>query len=138
MRPEWLRQLPYLVHTNRELGLMLKGVKPLACFWIAIGKEPDCLIRYIRMFDRHANAGRFVRRAVDEPLRDLPELMGRKLFYALPGQEWRIEAMLSLLELRGPWTQDRERRQGELLGYEDWQNDLWLAGRGGRFPAAAR
>ena len=112
---------------------MLKGVKPLSYFHIVIDKDSDGLVRYLRLFDRHANAGRLVRRAVDEPLRDLPELMGRKLFFALPGQEWRIEAMLSLLELRGPWTQDRERRQGELLGYEDWQNDLWLAGPGRRF-----
>jgi hypothetical protein len=41
MHSEWLRQLPYLVHTNRELGLMLRGYKPLAYFMDVIGQEPE-------------------------------------------------------------------------------------------------
>ena len=36
-----LQQLPYLVHTNRELGLMLKGVKPLTYFMEGVGDEPE-------------------------------------------------------------------------------------------------
>jgi hypothetical protein len=57
MLSEWLRQLPYLVHTNRELGLMLRGIKPLSYFMEAVGYEPDLCIRYWRMFDRHVAAG---------------------------------------------------------------------------------
>lgn len=53
MHSEWRRQLPYLDHTNRELGLMLRGTKPLAYFMDIVGHEPDICIRYWRMFDRH-------------------------------------------------------------------------------------
>jgi threonine aldolase len=33
--------------------------------------------------------------------------------------------------LPGAWSSERERRYGTLLGYEDWQNDIWLS----RHPA---
>lgn len=126
MLSEWLRQLPYLVHTNRELGLMLRGIKPLSYFMEAVGYEPDLCIRYWRMFDRHVAAGRLTRREVIEPAPDLPQLQYRKLLYSLPGHEWRIEAMLLLVKEPRAWSDDCERRFGELLGYEDWQNDYWL------------
>jgi hypothetical protein len=129
MQSEWLRQLPYLVHTNRELGLMLRGIKPLAYFMDIIGQEPDICIRYWRMFDRHVAVGRLIRREVIEPVPDLPHLEYRQLFYALPGHEWRVGAMLTLLNEPGAWSDDREQRFGELLGYEDWQNDYWLTRR---------
>jgi hypothetical protein len=129
MLPERLRQLPYLVHTNRELGLMLRGIKPLAYFSEFVGHEPDACIRYWRMFDRHVDVGRLTRREVIEAFPNAPRLEYRKLFYALPGQEWRIDAMLLLLNAPGAWSDDRERRFGELLGYEGWQNDYWLTHR---------
>jgi hypothetical protein len=129
MRSEWLRQLPYLVHTNRELGLMLRGTKPLAYFMDVVGREPDICIRYWRMFDRHVAVGRLTRREVIEPVPNLPTLESRSLFYALPGQDWRVDAMLTLLKETGAWSDDRERRFGELLGYEEWQIDYWLTHR---------
>src|SRR5579871_2398410 len=101
MLPERLRQLPYLVHTNRELGLMLSGIKPLAYFADVAGREPEICIRYWRMFDRHVAAGRLVRREMIEALPGRPELQGRRLFYALPGHEWRVDAMLALLKEAG-------------------------------------
>lgn len=52
MLPPALRSLPYLVHTDRELGLMLRGSKPLSIFSYTEGHEVDCVIRYLRMFDR--------------------------------------------------------------------------------------
>ena len=34
------------------------------------------------------------------------------------------------------WSRDHKRKEGELLGYEDWQNEYWLnvvhSERGGR------
>ncbi len=132
MHSEWLRQLPYLVHTNRELGLMLRGAKPLAYFMDIIGREPDICIRYWRMFDRHVDVGRLIRREVIERCPDLPQVEYRSLFYCLPGHEWRIEAMLTLLSEPGAWSDDRERRFGELLGYEGWQIDYWLTHRRSR------
>jgi hypothetical protein len=123
---EWHRPLPYLVHTNRELGLMLRGAKPLAYFMDIVGREPDVCIRYWRTFDRHVDAGRLIRRAVIEPCPELPQLEYQMLFYTLPGHEWRVDAMLALLNEPGAWSDDRERRFGELLGYEAWQIDHWL------------
>jgi hypothetical protein len=122
-----LRQLPYLVHTNRELGLMLSGIKPLAYFLAVAGREPDCLVRYWRMFDRHVATGRLIKGEFVEPIPEMPDLELRRIFYALPGEKWRIEAMRELLTHLGEWSRDHERRQGELLGYEDWQNDYWIA-----------
>jgi len=119
-------EFPYLVHTNRELGLMLRGVKPLAYFMEASGYEPDCMIRYFRLFDRHVASGRLIKR---ETLADFPNRPGvqfRRTFFALPAQDWRIDAMLALLDASGPWSEEKERWFGELLGYEDWQNDYWL------------
>src|SRR5689334_12373318 len=126
MLSERLRRLPYLVHTNRELGLMLRGIKPLAYFAEFVGHEPDVCIRYWRMFDRHVAAGRLIKGEFVEPAPGRPHLKLRWLFYALPGHEWRIDAMQALLNERGAWSDDRERRQGELLGYNEWQMDYWL------------
>jgi hypothetical protein len=49
-----------------------------------------------------------------------------RIFYSLPGEEWRVDAMLDLFASPGPWSATHERRQGELLGYADWQNEIWL------------
>jgi hypothetical protein len=129
MHSEWRRQLPYLVHTNRELGLMLRGTKPLAYFMDIVGHEPDICIRYWRMFDRHVAVGRLIKREVIEACPEQPQLEYRMLFYALPGHEWRVDAMLTLLNEPGAWSDGRERRFGELLGYEGWQIDYWLMHR---------
>jgi hypothetical protein len=126
MRSDRLRNLPYLVHTNRELGLMLKGIKPLAYFSKIPGRDPDCLVRYWRMFDRHVTAGRLIRREFVKLVSQEPQLEVRALFYCLPGEEWRIEAMRALTGHLGAWSREKERRFGELLGYQPWQNDLWL------------
>jgi hypothetical protein len=124
--PDGLRSLPYLVHTNRELGLMLQGLKPLAIFsWIE-GYEVDCVQRYLRMFDRHVRLGRFGKHELTLPVPQLPHLRHCAVRYTLPGEEWRVEALDELFNQPRPWTAEHERRFGELLGYEDWQNDIWL------------
>jgi hypothetical protein len=127
--PPELRALPYLVHTNRELGLMLEGKKPLAIFGDAYGHFPKPVLRYFRMFDRHVEAGRFLKREYVFPLND-PQ--GRfkgihTVLYALPDQDWRIDALIALQDRPGQWTKSVEREFGVLLGYEDWQNDIWIA-----------
>ncbi len=127
MQLQALRALPYLVHTNRELGLMLKGTKPLAYFSEIDGRWVDCVARYLRMFDRHVEAGRFSRRVHVSPVPQLPHLSHQRIFYSLPGEEWRIDAMLALLDRPGPWSHQKEREFGTLLGYEDWQNDFWIS-----------
>ena len=127
MQSKNLRSLPYLVHTNRELGLMLAGTKPLAKFSYIDGHEVDCVMRYLRIFDRHVAAGRFTRREKVSTLYQLNDRLYHQIFYTLPGQEWRVDAMLELFAMPGAWSNERERRLGTLLGYEEWQNDIWLS-----------
>jgi hypothetical protein len=115
-------QLPYQRHTNRELGLMLKGVKPLAVFADWHGQYPEVVLRYLRLFDRHVASGRFVRR---DHLQQAPRYVVHYILFALPDEAWRIDAMIELKESES-WSPDHERREGELLGYEDWMNDHWL------------
>ena len=34
--------------------------------------------------------------------------------------------MIRLKELPGPWSAEREREEGHLLGYEGWMSDIWI------------
>jgi len=123
-----LHELPYEVHTNRELGLMLAGVKPLAMFVDSKDCFPDVVLRYLRMFDRHVRADRFIRRDhVSESSTSAAHITHRILF-ALPSETWRIDEMINL-KASSTWTDQHERREGELLGYHDWMNDYWIARR---------
>ena len=105
---------------------MLRGIKPMTMFSDIVGREPECVLRYLRLFDRHVDAGRFERRIIDEPVPLRPDWQSRRIFYTLPGEAWRIDAMSELITHSGGWTNDHERSFGMLLGYEDWQNDIWL------------
>jgi len=120
-------RLPYVLHTNRELGLMLSGRKPLAVFGDGAGCHPDVVNRYLRLFDRHVASGRFVRR--DQVISNQGGHPLHYVLFALPEEEWRIDAMLELKRAVG-WSVEHERREGELLGYEDWMNDWYLAANG--------
>ncbi|MGY4622576.1 hypothetical protein [Bradyrhizobium sp. USDA 4486] len=135
MHAERLLQRPYLVLTNRELGLILRDAKPLAYFIDIVGREPAVCIRYWRMFDRQVVLGRLIRREVIESYPDAPQLESRMLFYNLPDHEWRVDAMLALLNELGAWSEGRERSFGELLGCEGWQIAYWLAHRQSRADA---
>jgi hypothetical protein len=118
------RGLPYLVHTRFELFLMLEGRKPLAAFCDA----PDFLDELLRPFAVHVDAGALRRRSYSRSV----AFGGRRqtlqeAYFALPGEEWRIAAYRRLMAeaRRSGWNAAMERRQGELLGYQDWQNDRW-------------
>lgn len=107
---------------------MLKGIKPLAVFSDAYDGFPECVERYLRCFDRFVDQGRFVRQeyVVLISLPHRPEVRGfHRIYFTLPGEEWRVPAMIDLMAREGPWTSAREREYGSLLGYEDWQNDIW-------------
>ena len=127
--PPALAALPYQIHTNRELGLMLKGVKPLACFSDWYDHRSEVLERYLRLFDHHAQSGVFVRREYVAWHRRGGWRGAHVFLYALPHEEWRIDAMIELRSNLSAWTAVHERREGHLLGYEEWQNDLWIASR---------
>ena len=125
-RPEHLseRVLGYAIHTNRELGLMLRGLKPLAMFADGHGHFPDVVLRYLRMFDRHVEMGMFVRREYVEISSNARRPL-HVILYAAPNEAWRLDAMIEL-RLQGEWSVEHERTEGELLGYADWQNDIWI------------
>jgi hypothetical protein len=119
--------LPYQLHTGRELALMLEGRKPLAAFSEVDPPTPDREVIPEQLFDPYVAAGRFIKgeRIFD----DGPSgRRTRRVLYALPQERWRIEAYLQLWETatKVGWNEEFERTEGSLLGYEDWQNDIFI------------
>jgi hypothetical protein len=102
---------------------MLRGLKPLAAFTLDTKNAPACLVRYLRMFDGHAVLGRFVRR---ERMEQAEGRAFRRVLYALPGEEWRMDSLLELHDGGEGWTAERERREGLLLGYTETEISIWL------------
>jgi hypothetical protein len=126
--------LPYKVHTGRELALMLDGSKPLACFSGQYPPASDVEEIPDRLFDPYVEQGRFAKReyvmlaGYSGPALRRAGLRTRIVMYALPHQEWRINAMTLLMDSAAKcgWSEGFERIQGSLLGYEDWQNDIFI------------
>ena len=110
--------------------MMLRGEKPLAVFMDGYGYFLDAMVRYLRMFDRHVDAGRFVKAEYVEPDNSRgPHLLGwQTILYALPGEAWRTDAMIAL-RLSETWSDAHEREEGRLLGYTQWQCDAYMAVR---------
>ena len=125
MISEIRKDRPYLIHTNRELGLMLAGLKPLAVFADAKDHFPDVVVRYLRLFDKHVGIGALTRRDHFSPWGNGKKLTLHRILFALPGEEWRIDEMITLMS-SNVWSRNHEKREGELLGYEDWLNDFHL------------
>jgi hypothetical protein len=105
--------------------MMLRGEKPLACFSDEHGKFPDAVTRYFRMFDRHVVEGRLVKREYVTVSAQPPYKL-HVLLYALPTEQWRIDAMIEL-RAQPRWSLDCERREGELLGYSDDEIRWWIS-----------
>jgi hypothetical protein len=127
------REVPYLVHTNYELVLMIEGRKQFA----RMGGEyypPDRYEGEDR-FDRYVAQG-LLHKEVEletfaEPLRlkDGRVFEGfRTVYYTRKGEEWRIPAwkLISKASRKSGWNENFERLVGMLFGYEDWQNDWWI------------
>jgi hypothetical protein len=128
--------LPYQVHTGRELAMMLAGKKPLASF-LEIYPNIESEISFVpeQAFQPFVDSGRIVMRQHYSPPNpyaksEKRKRMGwRRVLYALSGQQWRIDAYLLLLETveRSGWSEGLQRMEGKLLGYEDWQNDAFIS-----------
>jgi hypothetical protein len=137
-RAHSIRDVPYLVHTGYELFLMLEGVKPFAKFAVEYPAEPSEFPEEA-LFEPHVRSGKLIKRIMpDEPFaKPIKALSGRifeglrQVFYARPGEEWRIDAHnLVVRQLAyGPWNDTLERLEGSLLGYTDAENDWWIAHR---------
>jgi hypothetical protein len=127
--------VPYMVHTNFELPLMLEGRKPLTI--LSDGYPSEWFDDHLATFDPFVESGQLIRRIIDMPLPELKrrraQLDGvRRVYFALPGEEWRIDEYIASIENRTrDWDDELERLQGSLLGYEDWQNDWWIEHRAG-------
>lgn len=127
---------PYLIHSGFELFLMLEGRKPFAKF--SSPHPSEWLDEIVVRFKPFVDQGRFVSRTIVKPIHGqshipnrgkIPEM--RYEYFAVVGQEWRIDADLLLFEVgsKTGWSDALERFEGSLLGYEDWQNDWWLGHR---------
>jgi|SRR5579859_5286153 len=128
-----IRDIPYLIHTGYELPLLLEGRKQLARFSEAY---PPNHHWNEEKFDRYVAEGTLHKEVVVEPfeqpihLRDGKVVEGtRTVYYARKGEEWRIPAskLVWSAAAKSGWSADFERMEGMLFGYEDWQNDWWLA-----------
>ncbi len=120
-------------HDGSELERMLAGTKPLAMFTEIVPFDGGIIPEY--KFAAHVAAGRMVRREVikrvSSRLRLPSRARQRTVFYALPGQEWRIDGMLLIEEVYADhpyWDFDLERLIGRLLGYTPRSTEAFLAG----------
>ena len=130
------REVPYPVHTNYELVLMIDGRKQFA----RMGGEyyPPSYHFDESLFDRCVAQG-LLHKEVEleefaEPLRlkDGRVFEGfRTVYYTRKGEEWRIAAwkLISKASRKSGWNENFERLEGMLFGYEDWQNDWWIEDR---------
>lgn len=105
-------------HGGRELDLMKKGAKPVCMFNEDAGER--CSSK--NEFDECVSSGLFVKRT-RQRVADASagtSSPAARVFYALPGEEWRIDALDLVLDVYvefGGWRPDLERVIGRLLGH---------------------
>jgi hypothetical protein len=130
-----IRAVPYLVHTNYELFLLVDGTKKFAR--MSAGYPP---LQHgdEDLFDVHVAKGVLYKeielRAFPKPLttRDGRIQEGvRYVYYAPTGEKWRIEAwkLLFAASQKAGWNETCECFEGMLFGYEEWQIDWWIKRR---------
>jgi hypothetical protein len=128
-----LRHVPYLVHTNYELPMLLEGTKPFA----RMGEEyPPFEHQDEDRFDRYVAGGMLHKEIVIEPFtRPMRGPFGqsydgiRHVYYTRIGEEWRIPAwkLVMAASKKSGWNEHYERLEGMLLGYTEWQMDWWIS-----------
>jgi hypothetical protein len=131
------REIPYLLHTGYELPLLLEGRKPFA--QMSDVYPPKRHFDEDR-FDRYVAQGVIHKEVVVEPFAKPLHVHGRVyegqriVYYARKGEEWRIQAskLIWSAAMRTSWSDDFERMEGMLFGYEDWECDWWIAHRRSR------
>lgn len=119
-------ELPYRIHTNRELFLMLKGVKPLSIFVELLPSQQGLNLIPDQYFSSYVNEGLFCRREYWE--QGKAGQVARVVYYAKPSEEWRIDAhiLLRASAWKSGWSECAERMEGSLLGYAEWENDAYI------------
>jgi hypothetical protein len=121
-------------HTGRELVLMLAGKKPLAVFCAEAGALPWEELIPEEAFAPYVQSGFLLRRDLDisSTTSAGTSVALRYVLYALPGEEARLQVMLTLkraLHSGCGWNESCERVEGTLLGYSDDENDAHCARR---------
>jgi hypothetical protein len=118
--------LPYTLHTGRELSLMLSGVKPMSYFVYHEGDESRDPVE--EAFERFAPSHNIRRHEYTLILDQRSHRKADYIVFTLPGEEWRANALILVKKssLKAGWSEGLERMEGTLLGYEDWQNDLYI------------
>jgi hypothetical protein len=128
-----IRDAPYLVHGGYELPLLLEGRKQLARF---SEEYPPNQHWNEEKFDRYVAEGALHKEVVVEPFDEpIPLKHGkvaeglRTVYYTRKGEERRIAAwkLIKDAAAKSRWSEDFERMEGMLFGYEEWQNDWWIA-----------
>lgn len=106
-------------HEFRELELMLAGIKPLAMFSDVV---PASFELPEADFEPFVQEGRIIKRTEFLSLKHTGHMF-RFLYYALPGEEWRIDELHSInMEIHSgsrSSSEEDERRTGVLLGYDE-------------------
>jgi hypothetical protein len=123
--------LPYEVHTGRELEFMLRRRKPLAHFSEIYPPEPDEEIIPQLAFAPYVANGTFemcafVELCAEAPTPRAPQARGAiHVFYARPAETWRIEAYIAMMRAasKAGWSEGFERLEGHLLGYSEGETD---------------
>jgi hypothetical protein len=126
--------LPYEVHTTRELEFMLQRGKPLSHFCESYPPEPDESVIPRQAFAPYIANGTFeMRTFVALSAQAVPSEASRTrgtihVFYAPPAEAWRIDAYIVMLDAaaKSGWSEGLEREQGRLLGYTEAQTDAHI------------
>ena len=124
--------LPYEIHTNRELEFMLRHGKPLAHFSDAYPPEPHEQIIPQEAFAPYVANSTFEMRAfveLEPTSSRRPQSFGViHVLYARPSETWRIDAYIAMIETaaKAGWGEGFERLQGYLLGYSEAQTDAHI------------
>jgi hypothetical protein len=134
MKPWSPFDVPYDLHTGRELEFMLTRGKPLAAFSDSYPPVPpeDTIPR--KAFAPHVARGDFEMRIYVEPLAQPPSpdyahVRGTiRVLYARSSEAWRIDAYIGMWAAASKceWSEELERLEGTLLGYSDWENDAHI------------
>jgi hypothetical protein len=103
----------YQIHTNRELDLMLRKMKPFAVFSKVVGEVAP--IFNGQKFNKFAGVIKSKHVVVDGV---------SYYFMCRGGEEWRVKSYLVLQKVRGYLKNsvEMEAIEGELLGYSEEQN----------------
>lgn len=106
---------------------MLAGVKPFAAFLLGGGLTEDEALSG-QPFAANVAVGRIVRFEKETREIGMDGRPMRRLLFALPGEEWRFERYIALMDsmIEG-WNYEKEREEGTLLGYTAAENDAHIA-----------